>query len=365
MLSIGLVSWLRVIALIVAVAGVSWPAAAGNTGDKQDNELHEFTDQTWRLNPDASFLNFQTVKKNAIFETHHFENFSGIIDKSGKASVKIDLASVQTGVDIRDVRVRYLLFETYKFPLAEIVADIDPNSIRDLLSRKRLIYPLTFQVDLHGLQKEFKADVIITRAYNNAVSVATVSPIVVKGADFGLLEGISKLANAVGNIPIANAASVSFNLVFEGERFNPELEQVAKRSQDSVVEKRKSDIAVSACKDRLEVISKTGAIYFRTASARLDAKSEPLLNNLTDVLKRCAGLVVQVAGHTDSDGTAKSNQKLSEARAKSVVAFLVEKGISAERTKAVGFGASKPVAPNDSPTNKAKNRRIEFSSVDP
>jgi len=69
---------------------------------------------------------------------------------------------------------------------------------------------------------------------------------------------------------------------------------------------------------------------------------------------------VRIAGHTDSDGSASYNQTLSEQRAQSVMTYLVEHDISARRLSTVGYGESRPAVPNDSPANKARNRRIEF-----
>jgi OOP family OmpA-OmpF porin len=67
-----------------------------------------------------------------------------------------------------------------------------------------------------------------------------------------------------------------------------------------------------------------------------------------------------VEGHTDSDGDDANNQKLSEARGKSVMKKLIEMGISANRLKSNGFGESKPIDNNSTPEGKANNRRVEF-----
>ena len=68
-----------------------------------------------------------------------------------------------------------------------------------------------------------------------------------------------------------------------------------------------------------------------------------------------------IEGHTDSVGSDSYNQKLSQERAESVKGFLVEQGIPAERIPAVeGFGRTRPAAPNDTPPNREKNRRVEI-----
>jgi OmpA-OmpF porin, OOP family len=69
----------------------------------------------------------------------------------------------------------------------------------------------------------------------------------------------------------------------------------------------------------------------------------------------------EVAGHTDADGSDASNQRLSEARARAAVSYLVSKDVAASRLTSAGYGESKPIADNTSAEGKAKNRRITFT----
>ena len=113
------------------------------------------------------------------------------------------------------------------------------------------------------------------------------------------------------------------------------------------------------CAGRFEILSRTGSIYFKTGSAQIDAGSEPLLETVLDIAKRCPALDIVVEGHTDSVGSDVTNQILSEARARSVAMYLSERGVGPQRLRAVGYGAARPIAPNDTPGNQARNRRIE------
>jgi outer membrane protein OmpA-like peptidoglycan-associated protein len=102
-------------------------------------------------------------------------------------------------------------------------------------------------------------------------------------------------------------------------------------------------------------------VFFQTGSAVIDARSYELLDAIAQVLTEHPELLqVSVEGHTDSDGDDKANKKLSQERAAAVVAYLVAKGVTEDRLVAVGWGEEKPIAANDTPENKAANRRVEF-----
>jgi outer membrane protein OmpA-like peptidoglycan-associated protein len=102
-------------------------------------------------------------------------------------------------------------------------------------------------------------------------------------------------------------------------------------------------------------------IYFDSGKSAIKPESEPALAEIAKLLKNDAALKLNVVGHTDNDGTLETNMKLSEARAAAVVQALVAKyGISSARLKAFGVGPLAPVASNDTPDGKAKNRRVEL-----
>ena len=116
----------------------------------------------------------------------------------------------------------------------------------------------------------------------------------------------------------------------------------------------------SACQDRLTHMAKIGPILFRVGSAELDRASVAVLDGVAGAARSCPGLLIEIAGHASSEGGGDRNQQLSIARARSVLAYLVKAGVAQERLEAVGYGAARPVAPNDSHSNMSRNRRIEF-----
>ena len=101
-------------------------------------------------------------------------------------------------------------------------------------------------------------------------------------------------------------------------------------------------------------------VNFDTDSAKLKAESTSILDHAVEVLTQQAAVSVRVEGHTDSRGSDAYNMTLSDKRAKSVMTYLVNKGIDAARLTSAGMGESTPVAPNDSAENMAKNRRVDL-----
>ncbi|MFT4032246.1 MAG: OmpA family protein [Siphonobacter sp.] len=101
-------------------------------------------------------------------------------------------------------------------------------------------------------------------------------------------------------------------------------------------------------------------VFFETAKATLQAESFPELNRVVELMNRQKNMIVEIDGHTDSDGTDEANQKLSQDRAESVRNYLISKGIVESRIVAKGFGENKPIATNDTPEGKQQNRRVEF-----
>ena len=110
-----------------------------------------------------------------------------------------------------------------------------------------------------------------------------------------------------------------------------------------------------------EAIVINDKILFEVDKAVIRPESFDLMNEITQVIKDNPRIKkISIEGHTDDDGSAKYNKKLSQKRADSVMAYLVEHGVEPERLEAKGFGEEIPLVPNDSDENKEKNRRVEF-----
>ena len=106
-----------------------------------------------------------------------------------------------------------------------------------------------------------------------------------------------------------------------------------------------------------------GSITFNSNSADLNASFYPVLDKVGSTLTEYGDTVIEVAGHTDSTGTAAYNKALSERRAQSVAAYLTNRGVKQQRLIVVGAGEDHPVASNATPEGRQLNRRVELTIV--
>ncbi len=86
----------------------------------------------------------------------------------------------------------------------------------------------------------------------------------------------------------------------------------------------------------------------------------PTGHPLIQIVADCPAAIISITGHTDASGSESSNRQLSEARANSVLNYMINGGIAAERLQAIGAGSSRPLLDKNSARARQMNRRIEF-----
>lgn len=117
----------------------------------------------------------------------------------------------------------------------------------------------------------------------------------------------------------------------------------------------------AALEKELNDLVAASPIPFDPSKATLRPEAPAILDQVAALAKKYAGVGIAVNGHTDSDGAEAGNQKLSEDRANAVREALIQRNVPAEQLTAQGFGETQPIAPNDTPANKALNRRVVFA----
>jgi outer membrane protein OmpA-like peptidoglycan-associated protein len=100
-------------------------------------------------------------------------------------------------------------------------------------------------------------------------------------------------------------------------------------------------------------------IYFDTGKAVLRPESFPRLDSIVEFMMYKKSARIEISGHTDNVGSPKTNKALSQKRANACRDYLTAKGIDGSRIVAIGYGAERPIAPNDTEDGRQKNRRIE------
>lgn len=314
----------------------------------------------WQLDSESSAIRFISIKKGNIAESSRFAAFSGKISKQGNAEIRIALDSVDTSIDLRNVRMRFLFFETFTYPEAVITARIDAAQVADLAAEQRKLIDLPITLSLHGVEAPLTVPVAVTALGNDRVNVATVQPVILRLEDFKLNPGREKLEEAAG-VTITPVGLASLDLTFNRTTAGSAPVPAGTTSAGAATALEASgDFSRDACTGRFDILSRSRSVNFAPSTARLDANSRDFLNSLSDIIRRCPGMVVEIGGHTDSQGKAAWNMTLSEKRAAAVNSYLQDMGIPAERLVAVGYGETTPLVSNDTVQNRAKNRRIEF-----
>ena len=320
----------------------------------------------WQLQTGQSTIGFLSVKKGTIAEYSGFASFSGQIDPTGAAEIVIAMDSVDTKIDLRNVRMRFLFFETFKHGEARIKATIPPELVADLPSHTRKTVDLSVSLTLHGIETNLTAPVAVTLMDNNTVNVSTVQPIILSLADFDLLGGLAKLEEAA-NVTITPVGIVSLDLYFQrngspGDRAvtpAPAIVASATTGSSTALETT-GTFSRDECEGRFDILSQSRSLNFPPNTAEITQDAQGFLDVLADVVNRCPDMKVEVGGHTDAWGKSSWNLELSRQRAVAVAKYLITKGASQSRLIPVGYGETSPLVDNDTLENRAKNRRIEF-----
>lgn len=177
------------------------PPAAGKTGE-------------WMLVPGDSRVSFVSIKNNAIAEVHRFSELDGRVSEQGRVDVNIPLASVATGIPIRDQRMRDVLFQVTEFPKATVSLDIDAAKMRTLAVGGHIVLQASAMLTMHGLENPLLMEARITRTSATQWLVTSERPSIVETVNFGLINGVDELRKIAGLQAIGSAVPVTYSLTF-------------------------------------------------------------------------------------------------------------------------------------------------------
>ena len=138
---------------------------------------------------------------------------------------------------------------------------------------------------------------------------------------------------------------------------------VKKKLQEPIATEQLIMMTAFDMQEALDKLLKNRRVQFLYARDILTSDSKALVDEITVLLKKNPAIKIEIAGHTDSDGTKKNNLRLSKMRANGVKKYMISKGISKERLHAAGYGESKPLVSNKTLKNRRINRRVEFKVI--
>jgi polyisoprenoid-binding protein YceI len=171
----------------------------------------------WALNNDESTLSFVSTKAINAAEAHSFRSLQGGVDNSGHATVSIDLASVDSAIELRDERMREMLFETKMYATATMTAQIDMAAIGEMSPGDSETMTVMGELALHGEKVSLTFDVVAARLGDDKLMVASQKPVIIGAQQFRLTQGIEKLREVAGLPSISTAVPVTFVLSFDAK----------------------------------------------------------------------------------------------------------------------------------------------------
>ena len=233
--------------------------------------------------------------------------------------------------------------------ITEVTLQVDNNGAGQYADRKNKI---TFQVDSDGLGMYKDENSEISIIVNEEDTIYNSPNLVIENNS----DGSGKYFDKSKNLLIENNGKGKAKITYNGKTVEVDAKPVGKPARFS---KLKMVPAVPSIEANSLLVTLDSGVLFDVDKYNLRPKAEEILKNLAVVLKKANIKSFEVDGHTDSDASDEHNKVLSENRANSVKVFLASQGVNANIVTH-GYGESKPIASNDTPEGKQKNRRVEI-----
>lgn len=164
----------------------------------------------WLVASESS-ISYVSLKNDVVAENNRFGRITGGIGADGAVAISIDLASVETGVEIRNQRMAELFFEVGSFPKADLTGEISEDHLAALAAGEVVDAALPLTLDLHGVTATVTANV---RAYQlgETLYVNSTEPLLLQASQFDLLDGVEALRSIAGLKAIAQVVPVTVDL---------------------------------------------------------------------------------------------------------------------------------------------------------
>jgi hypothetical protein len=169
----------------------------------------------WVLDSNNSNLSYGSIKNGFIGESNTFKTISGSIDENGHINIDIDLSSVDTQLELRDQRMRDIVFKVAENASAKLTGDMNLEAHHDQEIGTSRKVEASIGIELVGQKIDYDVMLLVTRLAENKVMVTPHGVIFLDLEDFELADAIETLRELAGLDRIATAAPMSFYLTFE------------------------------------------------------------------------------------------------------------------------------------------------------
>lgn len=170
----------------------------------------------WKLDNDASELNFISTKNEHISELHQFGSLQGTLSDQGQLEVQVKLDSVQTNIPIRNERMQEHLFNVTQFPMASLTASL-PEEIINLSEGQSVKLDLNTKIRIKGSENSQIIGLLVSKNSDGSFVATTTQPVIINSADYALDDGVTKLKEIAMLNSISMTVPVSFSVVFKPE----------------------------------------------------------------------------------------------------------------------------------------------------
>lgn len=160
----------------------------------------------------SSHVGFASVKNGKVAENHSFTGISGGVDNGGNAMVAIILSTVETMIPIRNERMRTMLFDVSRYPLATVRSKLNLGDFTSLSVGDSRMEDIDLNISMHGQSVDKRVQVKVTRISGNEYDVASTGPVMIHASELGMEGGIKALRDVAGLQSIEPMVPVTFNL---------------------------------------------------------------------------------------------------------------------------------------------------------
>lgn len=195
-----------------SVSSVSSSSSVSSVSSSSSSSVVPLTAARWLLDATKSSFHFVTVKNTSTAEAFTFTQLQGTVAASGSATLTIPLASISSGVDIRNTRMQSMLFESGYLPNLHFTTQLDVSALDAMAVGAIQVQALTGNLTLHAVSKAITFDATIVKHSNTSISVSPRRPIVINSVDFELNAGVEALRVIASLAAIGEKTPVYFKM---------------------------------------------------------------------------------------------------------------------------------------------------------